>query len=126
MGTLLTSALACRYYETCPGEYIFDTSNSCLVGMGMGLLASAAVSLSPTLPDIPLAGAEVVRIAIRLGVLVDELSQNLEPRDVGGSPDSWAWVVTEVTEALVQKELDASQARNVSSDGLRQICMSLQ
>ena len=42
--------------------------------MGIGLLATAAVSLSRSLADIPLAGAEVIRVAFRLGVLVDEVS----------------------------------------------------
>ncbi len=77
-------------------------------------MASAAVSLSPTLADIPLAGAEVVRVAFRLGVLVDEISQNLEPRDLTGSPDSWACVVPDVAADDVQKELDAIHNREVS------------
>ncbi|KAI9819844.1 MAG: Type I Iterative PKS [Pycnora praestabilis] len=100
-----------EYFEECPNEYTFEASNSCVMGMGMGLLASTAISLSPNLPDIPLAGAEVVRIAFRLGILVDEISQNLEPREEGSTPGTWAYVITEVTEALVQKELDALQIR---------------
>ena len=80
----------------------------------MGLLASTAVSLSPTLADLPLAGAEVVRIAFRLGVQVDEVSQNLEPRDVSGKPDTWACVMTGVSPHDVQKELDAVNAKEVS------------
>lgn len=77
-------------------------------------MASAAVSLSPTLADIPLAGAEVVRVAFRLGILVDEVSQNLEPRDLTSSPDTWACVVPEVAADDVQKELDAIHTRDVS------------
>lgn len=77
-------------------------------------MASAAVSLSPTLADIPLAGAEVVRVAFRLGVLVDEVSQNLEPRDLTSSPDTWACVVPDVAAEDVQKELDAIHTREVS------------
>lgn len=88
----------------------------CLAGLGIGLLATAAVSLSPTLVDLPLAGAEVVRLAFRLGVLVDEVSQNLQPRDLTGigSPDSWAYVIPDVAAGDVQKELDAIHAREVS------------
>ncbi|KAI9792875.1 MAG: Type I Iterative PKS [Piccolia ochrophora] len=103
------------YYESRPEEYNLDASNSCLTGMGIGLLASAAVSLSPAVCDLPLAGAEVVRVAFRLGVLVDEVSQNLEPRDLAGPPDSWACVVTGVTEVIVQKELDALHARKIAA-----------
>lgn len=73
-----------------------------------------AVSLAPTLADIPLSGAEVVRVAFRLGVLVDQISQNLEPRDTTGSPDSWAYVVPDVMADDVQKELDAIHLKEVS------------
>jgi monodictyphenone polyketide synthase len=86
-----------------------------LTGLGIGLLASAAVSLSPSLTDIPFSGAEVVRVAFRLGVLVDEVSQNLEPRDPTGPPNTWACVVPDVRPADVQKELDTIQTKEVSS-----------
>lgn len=103
-----------RYYENHPDEYDFNSVNTCLAGLGMGLLASSAVSLSPALADIPVAGAEVVRVAFRLGVLVNEVSQNLEPRDLTSSPDSWAYVIPDMTAADVQRELDAIHARDVS------------
>nr|AGI60157.1 type I polyketide synthase PKS5 [Dolichousnea longissima] len=95
------------YHENSPDEFDFDSVNTCLAGLGIGLLASAAVSLSPTLADIPLASAEVVRVAFRLGVVVDEISQNLEPRNLTGSPDSWAFVIPDVAVDDVQKELDS-------------------
>jgi len=82
--------------------------------LGIGLLASAAVSLSPNLADIPLAGAEVVRVAFRLGVHVEEISQNLESRDLTSPPDTWACVVPDVAAEEVQKELDAIHTRDVS------------
>ena len=80
-----------------------------LAGLGTGLLSTAAVSLSSSLTDMPLAGAEVVRLAFRLGILVDEVSQNLQPRQVSeaGPGDSWAYVVPDVTADEVQRELDA-------------------
>ena len=80
------------------------------------MLATAAVSLSRTLADIPVAGAEVVRVAFRLGVLVDEVSRNLEPRDLLGteSPDSWAYVLPDVKPEEIQKELDTFHAKEVS------------
>lgn len=103
-----------RFYEESTEEYIFDGSNACLTGMGIGLLASAAIAMSQSMSDIPLAGAEAVRTAFRLGVLVDEVSQNLEPREEGSSPDTWAIVVTGVNESGVQKELDTIQSKIVS------------
>jgi hypothetical protein len=104
-----------RYYENNPEQFDFNAVNTCLAGLGTGLLATAAVSLSPTLADIPLAGAEVVRIAFRLGVLVDEVSQNLQSRDLTGSgtPDTWAYVLPGVSADDVQKELDAIHIQEV-------------
>ena len=71
-------------------------------------MSTAAVSLSPTLADVPLTGAEVVRVAFRLGVLVDAVSQNLQPRQLSeaNSGDSWAYVVSGATADEVQTELD--------------------
>ena len=79
-------------------------------------MATAAVSLSLTLADLPAAGAEVVRLAFRLGVLVDEVSQNLQPRDMTNQSglDSWAYVIPDVAAEDVQKELDAIHAMEVS------------
>ncbi|KUJ13605.1 ketoacyl-synt-domain-containing protein [Mollisia scopiformis] len=100
------------YYENHPDEFYFDSVNTSLAGLGIGLLATAAVSLSATLADIPIAGAEVVRIAFRLGILVDEVSQNLQPRDLTdkSSPDMWAYVIPDVQPDVVQKELDSIHA----------------
>lgn len=102
-----------RYAEISPDE-IVDYANTCLTGLGIGILASAAVSLSPTLEDIPLAGAEVVRIAFRLGVLVAEVSQNLDARDLTSSTEPWAYVVHDLTADDAQKELNAIHTREVS------------
>ncbi|TVY17729.1 Atrochrysone carboxylic acid synthase [Lachnellula arida] len=98
------------YYETgSEEENDFHSVDTCLAGLGSGLLSTAAVSLSPTLADIPLVGAEVIRVAFRLGVLVDGVSQNLQPRQnsEAHAADTWAYVVPDVTVDEVQKELDA-------------------
>lgn len=107
----------CRsYYENESTEdFDFRDADACLAGLGTGLLSTAAISVSPTLGDVPLAGAEVIRIAFRLGVLVDEVSQNLERRSVHGGPsDSWAYVVPDAVASEVQTELDAIHAAEVS------------
>lgn len=113
-----------RYYENHLDEFDFDSVNTCLAGLGIGILAAAAISLSPTLADIPLAGAEVVRIAFRLGVLVDEISQNLQPRDLTGtgSLDTWAYAIPDVLTDDVQRELDAIHTKEVSSDSVPKRC----
>ncbi|KAH6629936.1 putative polyketide synthase, partial [Chaetomium sp. MPI-SDFR-AT-0129] len=101
------------YYERHPEQYNIDAASSYLAGLGIGLLATAAVSLASQVVDLPIVGAEIVRTAFRLGVLVDEVSQNLEPRNPtdSGPADTWAYVVPDVTPEQVQKELDAIHAR---------------
>ncbi len=66
--------------------------------------------------DLPLAGAQVVRQAFRLGVVVDEVSENLQPRDLtdNGTPDTWAYVLPDVAADEVQQELNAIHAKEVS------------
>lgn len=57
-----------------------------------------------------------MRQAFRLGVLVDEVSQNLQPRDMTdtGRPDTWAYVLPDVAGDEVQRELNAIHAKEVS------------
>ncbi|KAI1810485.1 ketoacyl-synt-domain-containing protein [Poronia punctata] len=98
------------YYESNPSEFNHHPATTCLAGLGVGLLVSTAFSLANDVSDLAITGAEVVRLAFRLGVHVDQVSQNLEPRNASGPPDSWACVISDVTEAEVQAELDAAQA----------------
>ncbi|KAI0175049.1 hypothetical protein BJ166DRAFT_460527 [Pestalotiopsis sp. NC0098] len=111
IGTQLTTMH--RHYETTGRLFPFGSPNASVAGLGIGLVAAAAVSATPSLADLPLAGAEAVRIAFRLGILVDGVSQNLQPRDplATGTPDSWAYVIPDVSPEAVQKELDEIHAR---------------
>ena len=93
-----------------------DPANTCLAGLGIGLLASAAVSLSLTLADLPLAGADAVRLAFRMGIHVQGVSENLEARELSESPDTWAYVVHTVDPAAAQKELDGMYSREQIPD----------
>ncbi|RAL12385.1 non-reducing polyketide synthase tpcC [Aspergillus homomorphus CBS 101889] len=99
------------YYEAAPAEYSFEAAHTYLTGLGLGLLVSTAVLLSPTLADLPVAGAAVVRIAFRLGMLVSDVSQNLQPTDVTGDPDSWAYVIPNVAFHEVNEELEMIHMR---------------
>lgn len=69
-------------------------------------MAAAAVSVSASLAELALTGAESVRVAFRLGIHVDGVSQSLEPRDPDGNLDSWAYVVTGLAAEDVQREID--------------------
>jgi monodictyphenone polyketide synthase len=106
----------CRYYETYPDAFDNATANTALAGLGIGLLATAAVSLASSVAELSITGAQVVRQAFRLGILVNEVSQNLEAPDLAddSSPDTWAYVIANVSADEVQKELDLLQAKEVS------------
>lgn len=99
-----------RYAENRPDE-LTDFANMNLAGLGIGLLASTAVSLSSTLADLPLAGGDAVRLAFRLGIHVLGVSENLEARDLSETPDTWAYVVHNVDSDATQKELDTIHSR---------------
>lgn len=96
------------YHEAHPDKSSFDAVSTSLAGLGIGLLATAAVSLASNISDLPLSGAQVVRQAFRLGILVDDMSQNLQTRawTEAGTLDSWAYVLPDVTAQQVQNELD--------------------
>ena len=104
-----------RYVENHPRD-LSDFANTYLAGLGIGLLASTAVSLSSTSADLPLAGADAVRLAFRLGIHVQGVSENLEARDLSESPDTWAYVVHNVDPTAAQNELDALHAREKVPD----------
>lgn len=93
-----------RYYEQRPDQYLkFD--DSCILGLGAGLLSASAVACSRTLVDLPLIAVKIVRIAFKLGAVVGRVSEQLHQH--GESKESWSMIVSEVTEAKVQTELDA-------------------
>ncbi|KAI1504073.1 putative polyketide synthase [Biscogniauxia marginata] len=107
LGTLIGN------YEHSGEEFDLGLVSTALAGLGIGLLATAAVSLAATLADLPITGAQVLRQAFRLGVQVDEVSQNLQPRDLTdtSTPDTWAYVLPDVPAEDVQQELNAIHAR---------------
>lgn len=105
------------YYEDSSEENIdIQTFEGCLSGLGTGLLSSIALSLTSSLVSLPEIGAEVVRVAFRLGVQVNEVSENLKIRAglvEAGPGDSWAYVVPDVVAQEVQEELDAYHTSRV-------------
>ncbi|KAG8169429.1 hypothetical protein KVR01_000174 [Diaporthe batatas] len=93
--------------SNCPHE--FNDNDIAFTGLGIGLLAACAVSIAPTLADLAFVGAEAVRQAFRLGIMVAQVSQNLFVSDLSSPADSWAYVLAEVSADAVQEELDAVQ-----------------
>lgn len=65
---------------------------------------------------MPLAGADAVRLAFRLGIHVQGVSGNLEVRDLSETPDTWAYVVHDVDPSAAQKALDGLQIKEQVPD----------
>jgi hypothetical protein len=101
----------CRFYgDNNSADRLHDARNTCFGGLGIGLLVAAAAASASSLENFVSARREAVRLAFRLGIVVGEVSRNLHspsPDDEGGAPDSWAYVVPEVSVENVQAELDA-------------------
>jgi monodictyphenone polyketide synthase len=93
-----------------------DFASTALAGLGVGILTSTAVALSSKLADVPRIGADVVRLAFRMGIHVQSVSENLEAQDLSDSPDTWAYVVHNVDPSAAQKELDAMHTRDEMPD----------
>ncbi|KAI1640765.1 hypothetical protein F4809DRAFT_637217 [Biscogniauxia mediterranea] len=76
------------HYEQSGEEFDLGTISTALAGLGIGLLATAAVSLATALADIPITEAQVLRQAFRLGVHVDEVvhSRSMEQLNSKFSP----------------------------------------
>ncbi|KAL9094769.1 MAG: hypothetical protein Q9165_003040 [Trypethelium subeluteriae] len=104
--TVLELGMLIGHYEANDVEWDLVPGQTTLAGLSIGLLAGAAIALSTSLSDITRNGAESVRVSFRLGVYVDDLSRKLEAPHPDGILQSWAHVVTEMSQDGVQGELD--------------------
>ena len=91
------------------------SARTTLSGLSIGLFAAAAISVSKSLAEVAINGVESVRVAFRLGIHVDGVSGRLESRDHDGTYDSWAFVLTGLSVAKVQEELDRYNTESVNS-----------
>lgn len=92
----------------------FPSAKTTLSGLSVGLFAAAALSVSDSLADVAINGVESVRVAFRLGIHVDGVSGRLESRDQDGSYGSWAYVLTGLSVARVEEELDRYNTDSVN------------
>lgn len=110
------------YYEDRPNEYGWTAANSCTLGMGVGMLMCAAIALSPRLTDLPIVGAETLRLAFRFGVFVGDFSRSLETVVLGEEPKKYVCAMFDVDEETVRRELEAVQKEDV---WLQRMCQPL-
>lgn len=119
MRTQLTKETISSHHEATNKPYEFSQASCVLAGLGCGLFAGAAASVSHDLTELASIGAEVVRIAFRMGVHVYEASSLLEAPQASAvgdddqEPDSWAFVIPGTSADLVQEEIDAYNKNSV-------------
>ena len=79
---------------------------TCVVGLSTGLLAAAAVALSPRIQALMPLALEAVLIAFRLGLQVKNTASNIELSPAHNDDSSWSYVITGKTESEAQSALD--------------------
>ena len=104
-----------RHYELSPATYDVSRAEACLLGLGVGVLVAAGVSLSPTIWDLSARGVEVVRITFRCAFCVDRIARTLDTFDPESASKNWIYVLLNESEQRVREELEATQLSHVSS-----------
>ena len=104
-----------RHYELSPSTYDLYRADACLMGLGVGVLVAAAVSLSPTIGDLSARGVEVVRVTFRCAFCVDRIARTLDTFDPDSKSKNWIYVLLNESEQQVRDELEAAQLSHVSS-----------
>ncbi|KAL5337249.1 hypothetical protein BJX70DRAFT_250953 [Aspergillus crustosus] len=103
---LVSLCLVVGDFEERPQDFSFTKVNSVFTGLGLGFLSAAAIVASPSLTDVPETAADMIRIAMRIGLVVYQTSQDLEPHHPGAPLQSWTTLVKGLGEETVQRELD--------------------
>lgn len=103
-----------RHYESRPDEFVFRRDTSLFTGLGLGFLAATAIVASPSLCSVPVTVAEVVRMAMRTGLLIYQRSQDLEPQSLDGALESWTSIVKGMGEVAVREGIDEYNSSTVS------------
>ncbi|KAI9702722.1 MAG: Type I Iterative PKS [Bogoriella megaspora] len=87
------------HHEAYPLEYNFQPSNTFLIARGTGLLAAAAIGLSPSVSMIPRIIDDITRVAFRFGIVVDQVCRSLEvsPGEINAE-GAWVYCVYGVEE----------------------------
>ncbi|KAL6720646.1 hypothetical protein ACLMJK_002571 [Lecanora helva] len=88
-----------------------------VLGLSTGLLAAAAVALSPAVSTLVPLAVEVVLIAFRLGLHIERTKRNLE-NATGSTSTNWAYEILGRSEHEAQAALDTFHQQNVSTMGV--------
>ncbi|KAL4948108.1 ketoacyl-synt-domain-containing protein [Aspergillus filifer] len=103
---VLQLGLLIGHHEAIGCELDLSNHMATIAGLSVGLFSGAALALSKTLADVVKNGAECLRVSFRLGVYVAGFSSKLEAAQPDGMLNqSWAHVVTGMTEESIRSEL---------------------
>ena len=103
-----------RHYELHPSTYDFDKTESCLLGLGVGVLIAATLSLSPSILDLAKIGPEVVPLVLRCAFRVDRVARTLDVFDPESPWKNWIYVILNESEQNVRHQLETAKLGNVS------------
>ncbi|KAJ5716446.1 polyketide synthase [Penicillium malachiteum] len=114
IGGALESSLLCVLqigaligsYEAAGTQFDLVGSGTTICGLSIGLLTAAALAVSSSISCLAYYGVESVRVAFRMAIYVDHVSQSLEAREPDTPPKTWAYVITGIKADVVQQELD--------------------
>ncbi|KAK9853843.1 putative polyketide synthase [Penicillium brevicompactum] len=98
------------FYESNGITYRPAPSSTTLLGVGVGLLAAAAVSAASSLPELVELTLRAIRVAFRLGLYVNQVSSQFEPEGNALARDSWSFAISDMTVEEIQHEIDRYNA----------------
>lgn len=114
----LTNEIEKSYFESKGICYNLPQQNGLVLGLGGGVFAATAISISESLSDLVLIGPECMRAAFRFHIHVNHISQTIEPRVITKNCKVWGYTLTGCSEALVKQEIDLYNAPVVCFDSL--------
>jgi len=108
----LSDHFSCSHTERNCGD-LTQPDRTFVVGLCSGLWAAAAVSITPSLPDLVHVGTQTVLLAFRTGTYVHSIAQRLEP--ASNESKSWTRLLAGTTQEEVAQKLDAYHTAEVSA-----------
>jgi hypothetical protein len=100
-----------RSHHELKNQQLANTDSDVLVGSGIGHLCAAAIACATSIVDLPNVAVEAVRLAFRIGSVVETYS--VQDQHPNNRSDSWSWVVSGTLQKA-QEELQTVQDTAVS------------
>jgi hypothetical protein len=105
------SLLLNRSHHELNNQQLVNTDPDVLVGSGIGHLCAAAIACATSIVDLPNVAVEAVRLAFRIGSVVETYS--VQDQHQNNRSDSWSLIVSSTLQKA-QEELQTVQDTAVS------------